>query len=188
MFVVFLHGPAASGKHTIGKLLAERTGLPLFHNHLAVDLVTALFPFGSPGFVALRARLWLAAFEEAAGAARSFIFTFHPEATVDPMLIRELQAAVESTRGKVLYVELACPRDVVLQRLGHESRASFGKLTDRRLYELIERDGGFEFPPLPEPLLRVETDRITPAQAADAIANSLRAVIAGVEQLTASDG
>ncbi|HXV40770.1 MAG TPA: hypothetical protein VD701_07405 [Steroidobacteraceae bacterium] len=175
MVVVFLHGPAASGKHTIGKLLADRTGLPLFHNHLTVDLVTALFPFGSPGFVTLRARLWLAAFEEAAHAGRSFIFTFHPEATVDPQLIRELQAVVDATGGKVLYVELACPRDVVLQRLGHESRAAFGKLTDRKRYEQIERDGGFEFPPLPAPLLRVETDRTTPAEAADAIAAALRA-------------
>lgn len=173
MFVVFLHGPAASGKHTIGKLLAERTGLPLFHNHLTVDLVTALFPFGSPGFVALRARLWLAAFEEAADAGRSFIFTFHPEATVDAALIPQLQAAVESAGGKVLYVELAAPRDTILERLGNESRAAFGKLTDRRLYEQIERDGGFEFPPLPEPLLRIETDRMTPAQAADAIADAL---------------
>jgi hypothetical protein len=177
MFVVFIHGPAASGKYTIGKLLAGRTGLPLFHNHLTVDLVAALFPFGSPGFVALRARLWRATFEQAADAGRSFIFTFHPEATVDPVLIQELQAAVESAGGKVLYVELACPRDVVLQRLGHESRTAFGKLTDRRLYEQIERDGGFGFPPLPEPLLRVETDQVTPAQAADAIADAL----AGIE-------
>lgn len=173
--VVFLHGPAASGKHTIGRLLAERTGLPLFHNHLAVDLVTALFPFGSPGFVALRARLWLAAFEEAADAARSFIFTFHPEATVEPGLIRELEAIIGSAGGKVLYVELACPRDTILQRLGNESRAEFGKLTDRRLYEQIERDGGFEFPPLPEPLLRVDTGRMTPAQATEAIADALQA-------------
>ncbi|HEU0223974.1 MAG TPA: hypothetical protein VFR29_00900 [Steroidobacteraceae bacterium] len=177
MFVLFLHGPAASGKHTIGSLLAARTGLPLFHNHLAVDLVTALFPFGSPGFVALRARLWLAAFEEAAHAGRSFIFTFHPEATVDPQLIRELQAAVESAGGKIIYVELTTPRDTILQRLGNESRAAFGKLTDRRLYEQIERDGGFEFPPLPTPLLCVETDRTTPAQAVDAIADAL----AGIE-------
>lgn len=174
MFVVFLHGPAASGKHTIGKLLAERTGLPLFHNHLAVDLVSALFPFGSPGFVALRARLWLAAFEEAADAGRSFIFTFHPEATVDPALIPQMQAVVDSAGGRVLYVELMAPRDTILERLGNESRAAFGKLTDRGLYEQIERDGGFEFPPLPAPLLCLETDRMTPAQAADAIADALR--------------
>ena|GEM_PF-3377967 len=46
MRVVFIHGPAASGKHTIGSLLSAATGLLLFHNHFAVNLVKTLFEFG----------------------------------------------------------------------------------------------------------------------------------------------
>lgn len=173
MRVIFLHGPAASGKHTIGKLLAERTGLPLFHNHLAVDLALTMFPFGSPGFVRLRAQLWRAAFEEAVAAQRSFIFTFNPEATVDPKLIQDLRAIVERGGGKMLFVELSCPRETILERLGNESRSAFGKLTDRALYEQIERQRGFEFPPLPEPLLCIDTATLSAKQAADRIAAAL---------------
>jgi len=36
MYVAFIHGPAPAGKHTIGMRLSKETGLPLFHNHLAV--------------------------------------------------------------------------------------------------------------------------------------------------------
>ena len=173
MHVVFIHGPVASGKHTIGTLLAERTGLPLVHNHLAVDQALARFPFGSPGFVDLRAKLWRAAFQDAATAQRSFIFTFNPEATVDPRLIQELHAIVERVGGRVFYVELICSRETILARLGNESRSAFGKMTDRGLYEDIERRGGFEFPPLPEPLLRIDTGQVTAEQAAARIADAL---------------
>lgn len=51
MQVIFLHGPAASGKHTIGSALSRLTGLPRFHNHLAVDADLSLFPFGDPSFI-----------------------------------------------------------------------------------------------------------------------------------------
>lgn len=170
MRVIFIHGPPASGKHTIGKLLAGRTGLPLFHNHLAVDLALTMFPFGSPGFVRLRAQLWRVAFEEAVAAQRSFIFTFNPEATVDPQLIEELRAIVERGGGRMLFVELSCPRETILERLGNESRGVFGKLTDRALYEQIERQRGFDFPPLPAPVLCLDTATLSAEQAAERIA------------------
>ena len=66
MHVVFIHGPAASGKHTVGSRLSEITGLPLFHNHLAVDAAKSLFGFGTSLFNNVRAAIWRTAFEEAA--------------------------------------------------------------------------------------------------------------------------
>lgn len=173
LLVVFIHGPVASGKHTIGGLLAERTGLPLVHNHLAVDQALKRFPFGSPGFANLRAKLWRESFEDAAATRRSFIFTFNPEATVEPRLIEELHSTIERAGGRVLYVQLTCSRETILARLGSESRSAFGKMTDRSLYEAVERLGGFDFPPLPEPLLRLDTDHVTAEQAAARIALAL---------------
>ncbi len=173
MRVVFIHGPAASGKHTIGALLSASTGMRLFHNHLAVDLASTLFEFGSEAFTQLRAKVWLAAFSEAASADRSFIFTFHPEATVERALIDELLRIIEASGGEVLFVELTATREAVLRRLGNASRASFGKLMDRDLYEQIERDGGFVFPPLPTPLLVIDTEALEPHDAAAVIEQAL---------------
>jgi len=37
MNLVFLHGPAASGKLTVGRELSRLTGYRLFHNHLGLS-------------------------------------------------------------------------------------------------------------------------------------------------------
>ena len=78
MHLVFLHGRAAAGKLTTARHLSALVGYPVFHNHLVVDLLTTVFPFGSEPFVRLREQFWLAAFTEAARPGRSLIFTFTP--------------------------------------------------------------------------------------------------------------
>jgi hypothetical protein len=138
-----------------------------------VDLAKSLFEFGSAAFIRLRARLWLETFAEAAAASRSFIFTFNPERTVDPRLIDELVATIAAAGGRVHFVELQCARETVLERLGNASRAKFGKLMDRELYEQIERDGGLDFPPLPAPLVTIDTAKLDPAEAASRIEQAL---------------
>jgi hypothetical protein len=173
MMVIFLHGPPASGKHTVGKALSALLGVPLFHNHLAVDLALSLFDFGTAGFVMLREQVWLAAFEAAAAAGRSFIFTFAPEATVDPQLIARLGRVVASYGGTLHFIELRCPDALIEQRLVNDSRAAFGKLQDVGLYRSIRAAGGFEFPPLPPPLLTLDTAAIEPEVAALAIRDAL---------------
>ena len=47
MQLIFIYGQVAAGKLTVARALAARTGLALFHNHLVVDAVAAVFPFGS---------------------------------------------------------------------------------------------------------------------------------------------
>lgn len=158
MDVLFLYGPAASGKYTIGQALSTQIGWPLFHNHLAVDTALSLFDFGTEGFCSLRAEIWRAAFRSATNADRSFIFTFHPEATVAPDLIDELVSIVEDDGGNVIFVEVLCSSETIGSRLGNESRHRFGKLTDKVLYEKIEREGGFKFPKLPSPIVVVDSD------------------------------
>lgn len=177
MFVVFLHGPAAAGKHTVGSWLSETTGLPLFHNHLTVDLVKELFEFGSEGFVELREEIWLASFRAAAKAGRSLIFTFHPEASVRPSFIAAAQRVVGEFSGRIYFVELVCSEETVESRIDAPSRARFGKLRDVDFYRTLREQGAFEFPPLPEPLVRIDSDK-TPAEDA---ARRIREVLEGLE-------
>ena len=47
MKLVFIYGPPAAGKLTIARKVAEKAGLALYHNHMIVDAVGAVFPFGS---------------------------------------------------------------------------------------------------------------------------------------------
>jgi hypothetical protein len=173
VYVAFIHGPGAAGKHTVASRLAEITGLPLFHNHLAVDAAKSLFAFGTPAFNRMRAQIWRTAFAEAADASQSFIFTFHPEASVDPALIDEMCESVRRRKGRVHFIELRCARETILRRVGEASRTKFGKLTDPVLYQELEAAGAFEFPPLPDPLLVVDTDKVTPIDAAAQIARAI---------------
>jgi len=184
MYVVFIYGPAASGKHTIGSHLSQVSGLPLFHNHLAVDAAKSLFAFGTTSFNKLRSTVWRTAFEEAAASNQSFIFTFHPEASVDPSLIDDLCQSIYRDNGRVHFIELVCSRDSILQRLSEASRSRFGKLTDAGEYRRIESEGAFDFPRLPEPLLVINTDDLSPVAAAERIARAVTA--AELEPIAAS--
>lgn len=173
MEVVFIHGPAAAGKHTIGSQVAARLGLPLFHNHLTVDLVKSLFDFGTSGFVELRAEIWRSSFRAAATAKRSFVFTFNPEMTVAPSLIEELTQTVTSAGGRIHYVELLCSDAEIERRIGNPSRQKFGKLTDPIVYREFKAEGGFEFPPFPEALVTIDTESMSPDEAAGRIVSAL---------------
>jgi hypothetical protein len=42
---VFIFGPQAVGKMTVGQELAKITGLKLFHNHMTIDLLEPLYGF-----------------------------------------------------------------------------------------------------------------------------------------------
>ena len=44
---VFIFGPQAVGKMTVGQELAKVTGLKLFHNHMTIDLLEPLFGFST---------------------------------------------------------------------------------------------------------------------------------------------
>src|SRR5580658_9529338 len=111
MKLVFLYGAAASGKLTIGREIAALTGFALFHNHLVVDAVAAVFPFGSEQFIKLRQQFWLAMFHEAAEAGRSLIFTFTPEATVASDFPDQVRQTVEAAGGELIFVRLTLPFD-----------------------------------------------------------------------------
>jgi hypothetical protein len=172
--VLFLHGPAAAGKYTVGQLLSTMVDMPLFHNHLVVDAVKALFEFGTEPFIQLREEMWLAAFRVAANASQSFIFTFNPEATVDTTLIQRLQTTVTEAGGQILFVSLLCSDETVLKRLNSPSRAQFGKLLDAGVYKSLKAEGHFDYPELPAPLLEVDTETNSPIESAHLIAQAYR--------------
>src|SRR3954466_8663187 len=75
--LLFVVGPPAVGKMTVGAAIAQRTGLRLFHNHQTIDLVLRFFPFGTPPFQRLVVDLRRRILEEvAASDLPGIIFTF----------------------------------------------------------------------------------------------------------------
>jgi len=165
MYVIFIYGPVASGKYTIASALSKELGIPLFHNHLTVDLVSSLFEFGSAPFISLREEIWLASFSTASIAKQSFIFTFAPEATVSPNFIEQAVSVVCSSNGTVYFIELTCADIEIERRIGEVSRADFGKLRSAKIYRQLKSEGAFNFPSLPSPIVTIATDSISVKQA-----------------------
>jgi hypothetical protein len=173
MKLVFIFGPAASGKLTVARELSALTGLPLFHNHLVVDAVAAVFPFGAPEFVRLREQMWMAMFEEAARARRSLSFTFAPEPTVPEDFPERVRRLVASHGGEVAFIRLEVARDIQEARIGDDSRRQFGKLVSLDL--LRELQPVFEAceAKMPAPILTIDTGSTPTALAALQIAERL---------------
>jgi hypothetical protein len=174
MNLVFLHGPAASGKLTVGRELARITGYQLFHNHLVVDAVTAVFDFGSESFVRLREEMWLSMFREAARTGVSLVFTFTPERTVREAFIAEAVAAVEQAGGRVHFVELVCAPAELDRRVEDDSRARYGKLRSKPVLQELRASGAFDYPKLPSGMT-VDTGALSPGEAARLIHDYLAA-------------
>jgi chloramphenicol 3-O-phosphotransferase len=172
MWLVFLHGPPASGKLTIARALQAATELPVFHNHQVVDLLTPMFPFGSAPFVALREEMWLAVMREAAAAGTSLVFTFAPEATVRPGFPEAARAVVESAGGRVLFVGLRCDEVVRMRRVEEPVRREHGKLDSAAEYRELRDAGAFDVPSPPIDL-ELDSAMLSPERAAAAIAARL---------------
>ena len=168
MKLVFLHGPPAVGKLTVARELWRLTGFSLFHNHLTVDLVSSLFPFGSESFVRLREQVWLAAFAEAARNDVSLIFTFNPERTVRERFIQDTLDVVAAAGGEVVFVELSCAEEELERRMADASRKEFGKLASVEQYRSLQDAGAFHFPKLPDGLA-LDTTNSSAANTAELI-------------------
>ena len=176
MRLVFLHGLPGVGKLTVGRELSERTGYPLFHNHLTVDLVATLFPFGSREFVDFREHVWLEGFARAAGSGLpGLIFTFAAERTVPGGFPERVIEVVESRGGSVLFVEITCSAEELRRRVEAPDRKAFGKLSSADVLGELIADGTVTHlrPPPGAPRAAIDTTELSPAEAATRIAAAL---------------
>lgn len=175
MILVFLHGMPGVGKLTVGEELARRTGYRLFHNHLTVDLATAVFEFGSPGFIDLREHIWLEVFRRAAEEEIPLVFTFAAERTVGEAFVERARDLVEGAGGEIVFVELRCDPDELGRRVESPERRRFGKLASAETLRSLARDGvlyHLEVPPGARSV-RLDTTTLSPEDTAAEIIDRL---------------
>jgi AAA domain len=176
--VLFLYGRPGVGKLTVGEHLAAETGYRLLHNHSVVDLVTSLFPFGTPPFVVLRENIWHLSIETALKARiGGVIMTFAPEQTVTGGFIPALQKRVHAGGGRIHFIELKCSDSELEKRIASEPRERFGKLRDVYKYRKLDAAGTFDRPAMPTAELVVDTTNQSPLESARAIARHLRQAV-----------
>ena len=174
MKLVFLWGLPGSGKLTVAKELGALTGWKIFHNHLTVDLLLAVFPFGSKEFVELREQIWLSVMEAAAAnQTRGLIFTFNPENSVRQSFSEEVQSVTSRRGGTIDFVEIRCDAAVLETRLDTPERRKLKKLLSVELFRELHGKGAFDSPRMPTPTFRVDTTRQSPRESAAQIVKAL---------------
>lgn len=177
MQIIFIYGPVGCGKLTVGRELAKLTGLPLFHNHLVVDAVHAVFAFGTEPFVRLRESFWLQTFSEAARIGQSLIFTFAPEPTVDAGFPQRVRESVEPFGGSVVFIALTVSHEEQERRIVAPGRSEFGKLRSLDLLRELRSSFDDSMAAMPAPDLSIDTEACDPAIAARRIAEHLSGAV-----------
>lgn len=174
VFIVQLVGPPASGKRTIGALIAERTGAALIDNHLINDPVfTAI---GANGFGALPARAFGLAKEVqaivheavlAAPAGVSHIFTkFWVDEPGDAAQESQMRALADRRGVPFLPVWLRCEENELRRRVGLHDRAARNKLRDPAVLAQLLAE---PLLPAPADALELDTTSATAWESADRI-------------------
>jgi len=170
--LVFLYGPPAVGKLTIARAIAARQPFKIVHTHLTIDPVTEVLPFGTDAFWRVvggfRQTLVAAAAEE--GIDLVFTFVFAPG---DEQLVADIARPFHQAGGRVVFVRLHAPREVLLQRVREGSRRDHKKVTDAATLErLLDRYEDFTATVEGEGL-SIETDVISAEEAAAQILDYL---------------
>ena len=123
--LVVIVGPPAVGKMTVGHALAQRTGLRLFHNHLAIEPVLRVFDFGTPPFRRLVGEFRRRIMEEAAASDLPGLIFTYVCAFDDPGDGASLEGYASIFRergGRVVFVELEATQEERLRRNETELR------------------------------------------------------------------
>jgi hypothetical protein len=190
MDLVIIFGPPAVGKMTVGRELARATGLRLFHNHMALEPVLEIFPWGSPPFTRLVRLIRDEVFREVAQSRLpGLIHTCMWDLASQPdrQWIDQVRDLFLSKGARVHFVELYAPLEERLRRNRTEARlrekpskrdleASERRLLAREHDRTLNTVAPFFHP---ESHLRIDNTRLSPAQVATMIIERFHLPLAG---------
>lgn len=122
MKLLFIFGAQAVGKMTVGQAISRITPMKLFHNHMTIEPVIALFGAYNG---AVTERLRQVVFEEFLktdnyGLIFTFLWGF--DSPADWEYVERLSKMYRDAGAEVDYVELICPQEVRLERNRTENR------------------------------------------------------------------
>ncbi len=170
MKLVFIYGPPAVGKLTVATELGRLTSFAVWDNHMSIDFLLPIFPFGTKSLGKLAEQIRVAVIEEAAREGVDVIFTFVFAYHEDVPYVERIFSAVETQGGSVCLVQLMCKIETQEERVLAADRARRQKV---RSVDFV-RDWNARLDlvtPIPErPTLTIDNTDTSPGEAARAIA------------------
>jgi hypothetical protein len=178
--LMFIVGPPAVGKMTVGYEIARRTGFRLFHNHLSIEPVLRIFDFGTESFDRLVGGFRQSVFEEVAksdlpGLIFTWVWAF--DLPSDAAAVERYAAPFRERRSRVLFVELEASLEERLRRNETEFRlsekaskrdvaGSKRRLLEHEATHRFSSEGEFDGR---EDWLRLDTNPLGPGEVADLV-------------------
>jgi hypothetical protein len=141
MKLIWIIGPQAVGKMTVGEELTKITKLKLFHNHMTIDLVINFFDFGSEAAKRLISLFREEIFHEVAKSdLEGLIFTFVWAFDLDSELeyIDKICKIFEDKGGTCYFIELEADLKERIKRNKTENRLN--KKPSKRNIKRSEKD------------------------------------------------
>lgn len=125
MNFIFIFGPQAVGKMTIGRKLSEKLDYKFLHNHMSIEFALNFFPYGSPGFSRLDNCIRMSIFEEISKVEElGFIFTYTWALNLDSEedYVKNIINIFEKHNANIYFIELEADLSIRLKRNKMEDR------------------------------------------------------------------
>ncbi|HEY3528173.1 MAG TPA: AAA family ATPase [Nocardioides sp.] len=118
MTLLFVFGPPAVGKMTVGRAIADAGDFRLFHNHHVLEPLLDVFDYGTPPFNRLLEGLRLRVLEEAADAGIDLVYTlvWGLDLPEDAAYVRRHIGPFVERGQRVAFLELYADLDTRLAR------------------------------------------------------------------------
>jgi deoxyadenosine/deoxycytidine kinase len=174
--VIFIYGPVAVGKLTVAKILSQKLGYKLAHNHHVNDFVEEVFDRHTYEANFMKEFLRYSILENMVKAKYNLVTThcyWHnfvsKTGLTDPKYVKTLEKRLTKF-GAIFYpVYLKATKKELLQRVTGSSRKSFRKLhTREKMKEYLSRLDIVTSPNLKNNLI-IDNSKLRPTKVADMI-------------------
>jgi len=169
MKLLLLYGAPGTGKLTIGKELAMKTGFVLFHNHMILNALSEIFGYEHPTRRKLEKEFRSRIIEESVSDNINLICTGVIMRDNEDFYKKVIHM-VTSKGGECLLVHLTTSNNVLEKRIGNLSRKALTKIsTIERLHEWSKQyPESFDRIDYPHQV-SIDTSNSSPEQIADTI-------------------
>ncbi len=169
---------------SVGNEIEKATGIPLFHNHIAIEPALRFFPFGSPAFGRIVSGLRMKIFREVAASALPglcFTYVWDLDDSADSEFVQLVCDVFEEAGANITLIELEADLEQRLLRNRTEERLAekpSKRDVERSEKNLLDLEGKHRMNsngtlPLSYRHLRIENSRLTAADVAARIVNEL---------------
>lgn len=166
---IVLYGAPSTGKRTIGLQLSKLLQYPLFHNHISVEYVSAVFSYGTAEYEDLLLESRLAVFRKFRDLSRpGLIFTWAYSYPHHERQRRAFSAFFSSTNSNAIYIQIRCPDEVSRERVNSQDRQSLKKISSIEEWDKFVSDRHYGLMP-GRTLLTVDSSLHSPVESANLI-------------------